>query len=236
MLNFILATNDFDEAIDLLINDFPYAIWETLYSTIISTLLAVIIGLPLGILLVVGEKNNILPLPKPVLTILNWLINIFISIPFIILMILVLPLSKLIVGTKVGTIATIVPLVIAAFPFIARLVESSVREINPNTIEAALSMGASPLQIIIHVLIPESLPSLISNITIAFTTILGYTAMSGAVGGGGLGRIAISYGYLRFNTPAMILAVLFIVVLVIIFQGLGTFISKKIDRRIKNKA
>ncbi len=236
MLNIILARNDFDVALDLLINDFPYAIWETLYATIISTFFAVIIGLPLGILLVVGEKNNILPLPKPVLTFLNWLINIFRSIPFIILMVLVLPLSKIIVGTKLGTIATIVPLVIAAAPFIARLIESSIREINPNTIEAALSMGASPFQIIIHVLIPESMPSIVGNITIAFTTILGYTAMSGAVGGGGLGRIAISYGYQRFNTPVMILAVVFIVLLVIIFQSLGTYISKKMDRRIRNKA
>ena len=230
----LLLSNDFSEAWEILIEEFPFALWETLYATILATLFAVVIGLPLGVLLVVGEKDNILPLPKPVMTVLNWLINVFRSIPFLILMILVLPLSKLIVGTKVGTIATIVPLVIAAAPFVARLIEGSIREVNPNVVEAAQSLGASPFQIIVKVLIPEALPSIVLNLTIAFTTILGYTAMSGAIGGGGLGKIAISYGYYRFNTFVMILAVIVLILLVQLFQSIGTYIGTKIDKRIKH--
>ena len=228
-----LANADLSKAFEIFINEFPFALWETIYATFLATLFAIIIGLPLGILLVVGEKDGILPLPKPVMVILNGIINIFRSIPFLILMILVSPLSMVIVGTKVGTIASIVPLVVAAFPFVARLVESSLRELNPSIVEAALSMGASPLEIIIKVMIPESVPSLISNLTIAFTTILGYTAMSGAIGGGGLGKIAISYGYYRFNTPVMILAVIVLVLLVQGIQSLGTYLATKLDRRLR---
>ena len=228
----ILTT--FSEAWEIVIEEFPYALWETLYATILATVFAVLIGLPLGILLVVGEKNNILPIPKPLMTFLNWIINIFRSIPFLILMMLVLPLAEVIVGTKVGTLASIVPLVIAAAPFVARLIEGSIREVDSRLVETALSMGASPLQIIVKVLIPEALPSIISNLTIALTTILGYTAMSGAIGGGGLGKIAISYGYYRFNMPVMIMAVIVLILLVQGFQSLGTFIANKIDRRAKN--
>ena len=224
----------FTETWEIFIEEFPYALWETLYATILATVFAVVIGLPLGILLVVGEKNNILPIPKPLMSFLNWIINIFRSIPFLILMMLVLPLAEFIVGTKVGTIASIVPLVIAAAPFVARLIEGSIREVDSRLVETALSMGASPLQIIVKVLIPEALPSIVSNLTIALTTILGYTAMSGAIGGGGLGKIAISYGYYRFNMPVMILAVVILILLVQGFQSLGTFISNKIDRRAKN--
>ena len=183
------------EAIEILKNEFPLAIWETVYVTVLATAFAVLIGLPLGILLVTGEKNGVLPLPKGVMHVLGVIINLLRSVPFLILMIMVFPLTRLIVGTAVGTTASIVPLVIAAFPFIARLVESSLREVNPNIIEAAQSMGASPFQIIVKVMIPESVPSLISNATIAITTILGYSAMSGIIGGGGLGKIAINYGY-----------------------------------------
>ena len=182
------------EAIEILKNEFPLAIWETVYVTVLATAFAVLIGLPLGILLVTGEKNGVLPLPKGVMHVLGVIINLLRSVPFLILMIMVFPLTRLIVGTAVGTTASIVPLVIAAFPFIARLVESSLREVNPNIIEAAQSMGASPFQIIVKVMIPESVPSLISNATIAITTILGYSAMSGIIGGGGLGKIAINYG------------------------------------------
>ena len=164
---------------------FPKAIWETFYVTLLSTALAVVIGLPLGVLLVAGEKGGVLPLPKALMSVLNVIINLLRSIPFLILMIMVFPLSRLIIGTTVGTTATIVPLVVAAFPFVARLVESSLREVDPNIIEAAQSMGATPMQIICKVMIPESVPSLLQNFTIALTTILGYSAMSGIIGGGG---------------------------------------------------
>ena len=160
----------------------PYAIWETFYVTVLSTLLSLVLGLPLGVLLVAGEKNGVLPLPRWLLQVLNVIINLLRSVPFLILMIMVFPLSRLIIGTAVGTTATIVPLVVAAFPFVARLVESSLREVDPNIIEAAQSMGATPLQIICKVMIPESVPSLIQNVTIALTTILGYSAMSGIIG------------------------------------------------------
>ena len=194
-----LASPTIQETLKILKNEFLFATWETVYVTVIATLFAILLGLPLGVLLVAGEKNSVMPIPKTVLRILNIIINLLRSVPFLILMIVVFPLTRLIVGTAVGTVASIVPLTIAAFPFVARLVESSLREVNPNVIEAAQSMGASPMQIIIKVMIPESIPSLISNFTIAITTILGYTAMSGIIGGGGLGKIAINYGYYRYK-------------------------------------
>ena len=154
-------------------------------------------------------------------------------IGYLILMILVFPLTRLIVGTVVGTPATVVPLVIASFPFIARLVESSLRELNPNIIETAQSMGASPMQIVCRVMLPESVPSLISNATIAVTTVLGYSAMSGIIGGGGLGKIAINYGYYRYQYIVMAFAVIFLILLVQIFQSVGTKLVAKCDKRLK---
>ena len=148
-------------------------------------------------------------------------------------MILVVPLTRLIVGKSYGSVASIVPLVVAAFPFVARLVESSLREVNPNIIEMAQSMGASPLQIICKVMLPESVPSLINNAAIAITTILGYSAMGGAIGAGGLGKLAIMYGYNKYNYPVMILAVIVLVVLVQLFQSIGTRLSVKLDKRIR---
>lgn len=213
--------------------EIPFAIWETFYVTVVSTALAVVIGLPLGVLLVVGDKNGVLPLPRWLMQILNVIINLLRSIPFLILMIMVFPLSRLIVGTTVGTVATIVPLVVAAFPFVARLAETSLREVSPNIIEAAQSMGASPLQIIVKVMIPESVPSLISNLTTAITTILGYSAMSGIIGGGGLGKIAINYGYYRYKYLVMLVAVILLIILVQIFQTVGTRLTVKLDRRLK---
>ena len=204
---------------------FPKAIWETFYVTLLSTALAVVIGLPLGVLLVAGEKGGVLPLPKALMSILNVIINLLRSIPFLILMIMVFPLSRLIIGTTVGTTATIVPLVVAAFPFVARLVESSLREVDPNIIEAAQSMG--------KVMIPESVPSLLQNFTIALTTILGYSAMSGIIGGGGLGKIAIDYGYYRYKYLVMFAAVVLLIILVQIFQSLGTHLATKSDKRLK---
>ncbi len=213
--------------------EIPFAIWETFYVTVVSTALAVVIGLPLGVLLVVGDKNGVLPLPRWLMQIINVIINLLRSIPFLILMIMVFPLSRLIVGTTVGTVATIVPLVVAAFPFVARLAETSLREVSPNIIEAAQSMGASPFQIIVKVMIPESVPSLISNLTTAITTILGYSAMSGIIGGGGLGKIAINYGYYRYKYLVMLVAVILLIILVQIFQTVGTRLTVKLDRRLK---
>ena len=211
----------------------PFAIWETFYVTVVSTALSLVLGLPLGVLLVAGEKNGVLPLPRWLMQVINVIINLLRSIPFLILMILVFPLTRLIVGTVVGTPATVVPLVIASFPFIARLVESSLRELNPNIIETAQSMGASPMQIVCRVMLPESVPSLISNATIAVTTVLGYSAMSGIIGGGGLGKIAINYGYYRYQYIVMAFAVIFLILLVQIFQSVGTKLVAKCDKRLK---
>ncbi len=222
------------EALDILKNDMPLALWETFYVTVLSTAFSIVIGLPLGVLLVAGEKDGVMPLPKWLLGFLNVVINLLRSVPFLILMIMVFPLTRLIVGTTVGTVASIVPLVIAAFPFVARLVEGSLREINPNIIETAQSMGASPFQIITRVMLPESVPSLISNFTIAITTILGYTAMSGIIGGGGLGKIAINYGYYRYKYLVMLFAVIILILLVQLFQSVGTRFATKLDKRIKH--
>ena len=148
-------------------------------------------------------------------------------------MILLFPLTRAIIGTAVGTLASIVPLTIAAFPFVARLVESSLRELNPNIIEMSRSMGASPMQTIVKVMIPEAIPSLISNATIAITTILGYTAMSGIIGGGGLGKIAINYGYYRYKYLVMLLAVILLIVIVQVFQSVGTHLAVRLDKRLK---
>ncbi len=217
-----------------MIGDFPYAIWETLYITLFATTFAVLLGLPLGVLLVVGEKDHVLPLPAAVLQTLNVIINLLRSIPFLILMIMAFPLSRVIIGTTVGTTATIVPLVIAAFPFVARLIEGSLREVDAGVLEAAQSMGANPLQVICKVMLPESLPSIISNITIALTTILGYSAMSGVIGGGGLGQIAINYGYYRNERAVMYAAVILLIILVQLFQSFGTKLTQKSDKRLRN--
>lgn len=221
------------EALDILRTEFPLAIWETVYVTVLATAFAIVIGLPLGVLLVAGEKDGVLPLPGWLMKTLGVIINLLRSVPFLILMILVMPLTRVIVGTAVGTAASIVPLVIAAFPFVARLAESSLREVNPNTIEAAQSMGASPFEIITKVMIPESVPSLISNATIAITTILGYSAMSGIIGGGGLGKIAINYGYYRYKYLVMLLAVILLILLVELFQSVGTRLAVKSDKRLR---
>lgn len=219
-----MQSQAFNQAIDILKTEIPFALWETLYATILSTFFAFVIGLPIGVLLIT-------PLPKPLMHFINSAINILRSIPFLILMIVVFPLTRLIIGTTIGTAASIVPLVIAAFPFVARLVESSLREVDPNIIEAAKSMGASQMQIVTKVLIPESMPSLISNATIALTTVLSYTAMSGIIGGGGLGKIAINYGYYRYQNVVMFFSVVILVVLVQMFQMIGSYIANKKDKR-----
>lgn len=231
MFDLVISEETLSEAWQIIQTQFPLAIWETVYVTFLSTAFAIFLGLPLGVLLVAGEKDGILPLPAWFMQVLNAVINLLRSVPFLILMILVFPLTRLIVGTVVGTAASVVPLVIAAFPFVARLAESSLREVNPNVIEMAQSMGASPMQIIVKVLIPESIPSLLSNATIAVTTILGYSAMSGIIGGGGLGKIAINYGYYRYKYLIMLAAVVLLIALVQIFQSIGTRLAAKADKR-----
>ena len=211
----------------------PMETWDTIYSTVLSTALALVIGLPLGVLLVAGEKGGVLPLPKWVMTLLNGFINLLRSIPFLILMIMVIPLSRLIVGTSIGTKAAIGPRGLASSPYRARATPPSLREADAGVIEAAQSMGATPFQIITKVMIPESLPSLVSNITIAATTILGYGAMAGIIGGGGLGKVAINYGYYRFNWILEYFATALLVVLVQVMQSVGTRLAVRCDKRLR---
>lgn len=217
------------------LTEFAFGIWETLYSTVLATAFAYILGLLLGVLLITGDKDGIRPLPPALMRVLNFIINIVRSIPFLILMLMVLPLSMLLLGTKIGTPASIPPLVIAAAPFIARLVETSLREMDKGILEAAQSMGCTSWQIIWKVMLPECLPGLISNLTTAFITILGYGAMAGAIGGGGLGKIAINYGYNRYNYAVMLVAVVLIVILVQIFQSIGSHLAVHMDKRISQK-
>ncbi|MBT1073256.1 ABC transporter permease [Geobacter chapellei] len=203
---------------------------ETLYMTVSSTSAAYLIGLPLGIILVVTAEGGILP--RPALNkILNIVVNLTRSVPFLILLIAVLPITRFITGTTIGSTATIVPLIIAAAPFVARLVESSIKEVDKGIIEAGLSMGATPFEIITKVMIPEAKPSLIVGGAIATTTILGYSAMAGIVGGGGLGDIAIRYGYYRYQNDIMIATVVLLIVVVQVFQDIGMKISLKQDKR-----
>jgi len=224
------------QQVQIILSEFGFATWETLYSVILEALFAYVIGLPLGVLLVTGEKDGIHPLPGWLMKLLNVVINLLRSVPFLILMIICLPLSKLIVGTKVGTVATIPPMVIAAFPLVARMVESSLREVDHGVIEAAQSMGASTMQIVTKVMLPESVPSLISGGTITLGTILGYGAMAGIIGGGGLGKIAINYGYYNFKFIVMWAAVICLVLLVQIFQSVGTKLAIVLDKRLKNRS
>ena len=222
--------------LEIITSEFGFATWETLYSLVLEAAFAYLIGLPLGVLLVTGERDGIRPLPGWLMQILNVVINLLRSVPFLILMIITLPLSKIIVGTKVGTMATIPPMVIAAFPLVARMVESSLREVDHGVIEAAQSMGASAWQIVTKVMLPEALPSLISGCTISVGTILGYGAMAGIIGGGGLGKIAINYGYYNFKFLVMWAAVIGLILLVQIFQSAGTWLGTKCDKRLRNRS
>ncbi len=202
----------------------------TLYMTLLSTFFGYLIGLPMGIVLAVTDRDGIRP-NAVVYRILDFIVNLTRSIPFLILLILVMPLTKLIVGQSYGAVATIVPLTIAAAPFIGRMVESSLKEVDKGVIEAAQSMGAGTFTIIWKVLLAEARTSLLVGVTIAIGTILGYSAMAGVVGGGGLGDIAIRYGYYRYETDIMIVTIIILVVLVQILQGIGMMLSKKLDRR-----
>ena len=205
---------------------------ETLYMTLWSTGLAYLIGIPLGVILVVTEEGGIRPV-KPLHDVLGFFVNIFRSIPFLILLLLMLPLTLLLVGTQIGSIAIIPPLTASAAPYVARMVESSLKEVDSGVIEAAKSMGASTWQIIWKVLLPEAKPSLLLGAAIVMTTILGYTAMAGMCGGGGLGAIAANYGYYRWQADVMIVATVLLVVIVQIIQELWTRGAKASDKRIR---
>ena len=223
------------QQLQILQSEYLFAVWETLYSLALQVLFSYVIGLPLGVLLVTGEKGGIRPMPSWLMRAVNVAINLLRSVPFLILMIIAFPLSKIIVGTKIGTIATIPPMVIAAFPLVARMVESSLREVDRGVIEASSSMGASTWQIITKVLLPEALPSLISGGTITITTILGYGAMAGIIGGGGLGKLAVDYGLYNFRPIVMWASVIGLVILVQLFQSIGTKLSTACDKRLKNR-
>ncbi|WP_407313055.1 methionine ABC transporter permease [Desulfosporosinus sp. SB140] len=203
------------------------AIGDTLYMVFVSTFLAYLLGLPLGVVLVVSSPGHISPNPW-VERILGTLINILRSAPFIILLVALIPLTRVLIGTSIGTTAAIVPLVISAAPFVARVVESSLKEVPYGIIEASLSMGASPFQIILKVLLPEAKGSLILGAAITTISVIGYTAMAGAVGGGGLGDLAIQYGYNRFRTDIMVVTVIILVILVQGLQSLGTALARKL--------
>lgn len=207
-------------------------IGQTLYMTILSTVVGYVFGLPLGVMLAVSDKDGLRP-NKAVYKVLDVISNIIRSIPFLILLILIIPLTRIIVGQSYGSSATVVPLVVAAIPFIGRMVESSIKEVDAGVVEAARSMGASDLRIIVKVLLLESRTSLITGATIAIGTILGYSAMAGSVGGGGLGDIAIRYGYYRYEFQIMIVTVILLVVLVQVFQSIGMIIASKLDKRRK---
>ena len=218
------------EMLSLIVKGF----WETLYMTLGSTVVAYAIGLPLGLLLILTDPQGLKP--RPVFNrVLGVVINLLRSVPFIILLVWVMPVTRAIMGTTIGSKATLSPLTIAAAPFIARMVESSAREVDRGVIEAALSMGASPTQVLLRVILPEAKPSLITGGAIAITTILGYSAMAGIVGGGGLGAIAINYGYYRSNSQIMLVMVIVLVLIVQIFQEAGSRIAHRSDRRIREK-
>lgn len=199
---------------------------QTLEMVFFSTIFSTIIGFPLGVLLFITNPVGITP--RPVLNqVLSRIVNVLRSFPFIILMIILFPLSRLILGTSIGTTATIIPLSIAAAPFVARVIETALQEVDPGMIQAARAMGSTNWQIIYKVLIPESLPSLISGITLTIINLIGYSAMAGTIGGGGLGDLAIRYGYQRFRTDVMVVAVIVILVLVEVIQWLGTKLTNK---------
>lgn len=207
-------------------------IWETIYLTLLSTVIAYLLGLPLGVVLAVTGEGGIRPI-KWLNRVLGFIVNIFRSIPFIVLMVAMLPVAKAVVGTSIGNKAMIVMLVIAAAPYIARMVESSLKEVSPGVIEAAQSMGTSNFGIILKVLIPEAKPSLIVGAVISTVTVLGYSAMATTLAGGGLGSIAITWGHQRFNDDVIWVCVILIIVIVQIIQELGMLIARKTDRRVR---
>ena len=214
-----------NEMIELLIKSF----WETGYMVVASTVLASLIGIPLGIILTVTRNGHILP-NAVINSVLGVIVNATRSTPFIILMVAIIPLTRMLVGSSIGTTAAIVPLTISAAPFIARVIESSLLEIDHGVIEAAQSMGASPVQIIYKVLLPEALHSIVLGITLAVIALIGYSAMAGVLGGGGLGALAIRYGYQRFQPDVMIVTVVILILMVQLIQFIGDTLSKKLNK------
>ena len=203
---------------------------DTLQMTVISTIMAMIIGIPLGVVLVVTSKGHILEnaaLNKA----LGAIVSATRSIPFIILMVAIIPFTRMVVGTSIGTTAACVPLTLAAIPFLARLVETSIKDIQFGVIEAAQSMGASPFQIIRKVLLPEALPTIIDNVTVLIVNLIGYSAMAGAIGGGGLGDIAIRYGYQRFQGDIMLATIIILIIMVQVIQMIGDGLSKAMNKK-----
>ncbi|MEM1243813.1 MAG: methionine ABC transporter permease [Pseudomonadota bacterium] len=215
---------------NVMLEQIAIATWQTIYMVLISSAIATIIGLPLGIILVLTRKNGLLQ-NLTVNRILAACINALRSIPFIILLIAVVPITRFIVGTSIGTSAAIVPLTIGAFPFIARIVEVSLSEVNSGLIEAGIAMGATNLQIITKILIPEALSGMIQGITVVIISLIGYSAMAGAIGGGGLGDLAIRYGYQRFEISIMIITVVILIILVQLMQYAGDWLAKKWSHR-----
>jgi len=216
--------------VDLAWHLLPFQLWNTIYMVFVSTFFAFLIGLPLGILLTISDKGHIHPRPKLYHT-LTLIVNIGRSFPFAILMVALIPFTRLIVGTSLGTTASIVPLTIAAAPFLARLIENSLKDVDRQMIEAALVMGSNNMQIVRKVLLPEALPSLILGITLTLVNVVGYSAMAGLVGGGGLGQVAIQYGYNRFNTFIMVTTVILLIILVQLIQMTGNAIARSIIKR-----
>jgi len=212
--------------------EYAKALWETVYITVLGTGISYLVGIPLGVILYGSSKNSIFP-NKAVNSVLGFIVNIFRSVPFIILLILTMPVAKAIVGTKMGNAAFIVYLSIAAIPFVARMVESSLHEVDLGIIEAASAMGTNNFQLITKVLIPEAKPSLLTGAAIAFTTILGYTPMTYLIAGGGLGNIAIRYGIYRFDSTIMYLSSIMLIIVVQVFQESFMLIARKTDRRLK---
>ena len=205
---------------------------ETLYMTFVSALFAYVLGLPLGVALIITDKNGLKPM-KALNTVLGWIVNIGRSIPFVILMLAIAPFTRLIVGKAFGTTATIVPLVVAAAPFVARMVEQSLSEIDHGVVEAARTMGASTFQIVWKVLLPESVPSLIRGVAVTVITLVGYSAMAGALGGGGLGDIAVRYGMHRYQYDVMMLTLVLIIIIVQVIQVFFDIVAKRIDKRTR---
>ena len=212
--------------------DFFRGIWETIYMTGISTFFAYLIGLPLGLLLSVTDKDGIRPM-RVINRITGIVVNVFRSIPFVILMVAMLPVAKLVVGTSLGNRAMIVTLIIAAAPYVARMVESSIKEVDHGIIEAVQAMGTPNFKIVWKVLIPEAKPSLITGAVISMVTILGYSAMAGTIGGGGLGQIAITFGYQRFNDDIIWICVALTIIIVQIIQEVGMHLAHRTDKRIR---
>ncbi len=203
---------------------------DTLYMVLLATLVSVLFGVPLGVILLVTSKGYFWSSPR-FYQILGATVNALRSVPFIILMVAIIPLTKFLVGTSIGTTAAIVPLTVSTVPFLGRLVETSLRTVPYGLVEAALSMGASPWRIISRVLLPESMPELVQNVTLTLIVIIGASAMAGTIGGGGLGDIAIRYGYMRFQAGIMLTTVIILIVMVQIVQWIGDFISRKVDHR-----